>query len=56
MRRTVSCDAFGKMSTSSIQLSFVTGHSFICNGVFAVLKYSMLEIRVRKSYLVLSAK
>lgn len=56
MVRTVYCDAFMKMSTSSIQLSFITGHSFVCKKVFAVLKYSMLEICVGKGYLVLSAK
>lgn len=56
MVRTVFCDAFMKMITSSIQLSFITGHSFVCNGVFAVLKYSMLEICVGKCYLVRNAK
>lgn len=43
MVRTVYCDAFMKMSTSSVRLSFKTGHSFVCNGVFAVQKYSVSE-------------
>lgn len=55
MVRTVYRDAFMKMSTST-QSSFLTGHSFVCNGVFAVLKYSMLKICVRKGYPMLNAK
>lgn len=44
MVRTVYCDAFMKMSTSSTQLSFTTGHSFVHSGDFTVLKYIMLEM------------
>lgn len=56
MVRIVYCDAFMKMGISSMQLSCITGHSFVGNGVLAVLKLSMLEICVGKGYPVLSAK
>lgn len=56
MVRTVYCDAFMKMNTSSIQLSFITGHLFVCNGVFAVLCVGNRLQCVGKGYLVLSAK
>lgn len=38
MVQIVYCDAFMKMGTSSMQLSCITGHSFVGNGVFAALK------------------
>lgn len=44
MVRTFYCDAFMKMSTSSTQLSFITGHSFVHSGDFAVQRCSMLEM------------
>lgn len=56
MVRIVYCDAFMKMGISSMQLSCITGHSFVGNGVLAVLKLSMLEICVGKGYPVPSAK